>query len=164
MDPIPKRLVCEGVSFLALFQHDEENKEKRVHMKVSRIFKSLLLSQTLLIATSVLAANANNGALKVSAPVSVNGTTLAIGDYQVNWEGTGADVEVNISKSNKVIVTLPGHLIELDRPAHDSSYTTNQSEDGSATLIEIDFRGKKYKLAVGQDAAASVSMKAGAEN
>jgi hypothetical protein len=100
----------------------------------------------------------------VAAPVSVNGTTLAIGDYQVNWEGTGADVEVNISKSNKVIVTLPGHLIELDRPAHDSSYTTNQSEDGSATLIEIDFRGKKYKLAVGQDAAASVSMKAGAEN
>jgi hypothetical protein len=91
----------------------------------------------------------------VAAPVSVNGTTLAIGDYQVNWEGT---------ESNKVLVTLPGHLIELDRPAHDSSYTTNQSEDGSATLIEIDFRGKKYKLAVGHDAAASVSMKAGAEN
>jgi hypothetical protein len=56
MDPIPKRFVCEGVSFLALFQHDEEKKEKRVHMKVSRTFKSLLLSQTLLIATSVLAA------------------------------------------------------------------------------------------------------------
>jgi hypothetical protein len=53
MDPNPNRSVCEGASFLALFQHDEEKKEKRVHMKVSRIFRSLLLAQTLLIATSV---------------------------------------------------------------------------------------------------------------
>ena len=164
MDSNLKRSVCEGASFLALFQHDEENKEKRVHMKVSRIFGSLLLAQTLLIATSVSATNANKGTLEVSEPVTVNGTKLAIGDYQVNWEGPGADVEVNISKSNKVVAALPGHLIELDRPAHDSSYTTNKSEDGSATLIEIHFRGKKYKLAVGQDVAASESMKSGAEN
>ena len=100
----------------------------------------------------------------MSEPVSVNGTKLAIGDYRVNWEGTGANVEVNFSKSNKVVATLPGHLVELDRPAHDSSYTTNKSEDGSATLIEIHLRGEKYKLAVGQDVAASESMKDGAEN
>jgi hypothetical protein len=52
-------------------------------MKVSRIFRSLLLAQTLLIATSALAANDNKGALKVSEPVTVNGTKLAIGDYKV---------------------------------------------------------------------------------
>lgn len=80
-------------------------------MKVSRIFRSLLLAQTLLMATSVLAANANKGALKVSEPVTVNGTKLVIGDYQVNWEGTGANVEVNISKSNKVVATLPAHHV-----------------------------------------------------
>jgi hypothetical protein len=74
-------------------------------MKVSRIFRSLLLAETLLIATSALAANDNKGALKVSEPVAVNGTKLAIGDYKVNWEGTGANVEVNISKSNKVVAT-----------------------------------------------------------
>ena len=78
-----------------------------------------MLAQTLLIATSALAANDNKGALKVSEPVTVNGTKLGIGDYKVNWEGTGADVEVNISKSNKVVATLPGHLVELDRPAHE---------------------------------------------
>ena len=132
-------------------------------MKVSRIVKSLLLGQAL-IATSALAANDNKGALKVSEPVTVNGTKLGIGDYKVNWEGTGANVEVNISKSNKVLATLPGHLVELDRPAHDSSYTTHKSEDGSASLIEIHFRGKKYKLEVGQEVAASESMKGGAEN
>jgi len=124
-------------------------------MKVSRIVKGLLLAQTLLMATSALAANANRGALKVSEPVTVNGTKLATGDYQVNWEGTGANVEVNISKSNKVLATLPGHLVELDRPAHDSSYTTQRQEDGSASVIEIHFSGKKYKLEVGQEAAAS---------
>jgi hypothetical protein len=133
-------------------------------MKVSRIFRSLLLAQTLLIATSALAANDNKGALKVSEPVTVNGTKLAIGDYKVNWEGTGADVEVNISKSNKVVATLPGHLVELDRPAHDSSYTTDKDENGSASLIEIHFQGKKYKLEVGKEVAAAESTKGGAEN
>jgi hypothetical protein len=133
-------------------------------MKVSRIFRSLLLAQTLLMATSVLAAIANKGALKVSEPVTVNGTKLVIGDYQVNWQGTGANVEVNISKSNKVVATLPAHLVELSRPAHDSSYTTQKQEDGSASVIEIYFSGKKYKLEVRQEAAASESMKDAAEN
>jgi hypothetical protein len=132
-------------------------------MKVSRIVKSLLLGQAL-IATGALAANDNKGALKVSEPVTVNGTKLGIGDYKVNWEGTGANVEVNISKSNKVLATLPGHLVELDRPARDSSYTTDKGEDGSASLIEIHFQGKKYKLEVGKEAAAPESMKGGAEN
>ena len=65
MDPNPNRSVCEGARFSALFQHDEEKKEKRVHMKVSRICRNLLLAQTLLIATSALAANDNKEALKV---------------------------------------------------------------------------------------------------
>jgi hypothetical protein len=133
-------------------------------MKVSRIVKGLLLAQMMLMATSALAANANKGPLKVSEPVTVNGTKLPIGDYQVNWDGTGANVEVNISKSNKVVATLQAHLVELSRPAHDSSYTTQQQEDGSASVIEIQFSGKKYKLEVGQEAAASVSMKDAAEN
>jgi hypothetical protein len=133
-------------------------------MKVSRIVKGLLLAQMMLMATSALGANANKGPLKVSEPVTVNGTKLPIGDYQVNWDGTGANVEVNISKSNKVVATLQAHLVELSRPAHDSSYTTQQQEDGSASVIEIQFSGKKYKLEVGQEAAASVSMKDAAEN
>jgi hypothetical protein len=133
-------------------------------MKVTRIVKGLLLVQTLLMSTSALAANANKGALKVSEPVMVNGTKLATGDYQVSWEGTGADVEVNISRSNKVVATLPAHLVELSRPAHDSSYTTRRQEDGTASVIEIHFSGKKYKLEVGQEAAASESMKDAAEN
>lgn len=133
-------------------------------MKVSRIVKGLLLAQMMLMATSALAANANKGPRKVSEPVTVNGTKLPIGDYQVNWDGTGANVEVNISKSNKVVATLQAHLVELSRPAHDSSYTTQQQEDGSASVIEIQFSGKKYKLEVGQEAAASVSMKDAAEN
>jgi hypothetical protein len=68
-------------------------------MKMSRISKGLLLAATFLIATSALAGN--KGSLNISEPVTVNGTKLAAGDYQVKWEGTGPNVELNIIKSKK---------------------------------------------------------------
>ncbi len=121
-------------------------------MNLSRIYKGLLLAATLLIATSALAAN--KGSLNISQPVTVNGTKLAVGDYQVKWEGTGPNVELNIIKSNRVIVTVPARLVELSRPERDSSSVTRKADDGTTSLTEIRFSGKKYELSIGQEAAS----------
>jgi hypothetical protein len=126
-------------------------------MKASKISKGLLLGLTLLLATSAWAAN--KGSLTVNEPVTVNGTTLAAGDYQFNWEGTGSNVELNILKSAKVVVTVPARLVELSRPGNDSAYVTRKAEDGSLSLVEIHFSGKKYELAIGQESAATESVR-----
>jgi hypothetical protein len=118
-------------------------------MKMSRISKGLLLAATFLIATSALAAN--KGSLNISEPVTVNGTKLAAGDYQVKWEGTGPNVELNIIKSKKVVVTVPARLVELSRPELDSASVTRMAEDGTTSLTEIRFAGSKYELAIGQE-------------
>jgi hypothetical protein len=127
-------------------------KRKRVCMKVSRISKGLLLGAAMLMATDALAAN--KGSLKIYEPVTVNGTKLAVGDYQVKWEGTGPNVELNIIKSNRVIATVPVRLVELSRPERDSASVTRKVEDGTTSLTEIRFSGKKYELSIGQEAAS----------
>jgi hypothetical protein len=124
---------------------------------MSRISKGLLLAATFLIATSALAAN--KGSLNISEPLTVNGTKLAAGDYQVKWEGTGPNVELNIIKSNRVIVTVTARLVELSRPGRDSASVTRKAEDGTTSLTEIRFSGKKYELAIGQESAATESIK-----
>lgn len=128
-------------------------------MKVSSIFKVLILGQVLLMATSAFATT--KGGLTVQEPVTVNGTRLAIGGYEVKWEGTGPDVELSIFKSKKLVATVPAHFVELSRPEHSSAYGSEKEEDGTVSLTVIYFSGKKYKLEVGQGPSSPQSMKEG---
>jgi len=124
-------------------------------MKLSTISKGLLLGLALLLATSAFAAN--KGALQVSDPVTVSGKQLAAGEYKVTWEGTGPNVDLNIMQGKKVVATVPARVIDLDQaPNHDAA-VTRANGDGSKSLSEIRFYGKKYALAIGSESAKAES-------
>jgi hypothetical protein len=120
-------------------------------MKSSRISKGLLLGLALLLATSAFAAN--KGSLKVSDPVTVSGKSLAAGEYTFKWEGNGPNVELSFLHGNKVIATTSARMIDLDRSAYSDTSVVRRNDDGSRTLSEIRFAGKKYALALGAEAA-----------
>jgi hypothetical protein len=120
-------------------------------MRSSRISKGLLLGLALLLATSAFAAN--KGSLKVSDPVTVSGKSLAAGEYTVKWEGNGPNVELNFLQGNKVVATTSARMIDLDRSAYSDTSVVRRNDDGSRTLSEIRFAGKKYALALGDEAA-----------
>ena len=122
-------------------------------MKASKITKGLLLGLALLLATSAFAAN--KGSLKVSDPVTVNGKQLAAGEYKVSWEGNGPSVELHIMQGKNVVATVPAKVVDLPRPASDDGAVVNTSGDGSRSLSQIRFSGKKYALAVGGDTASA---------
>jgi hypothetical protein len=127
-------------------------------MKVSKISNGLMLGMTLLLATTASGATNDSqrkGSLKIEEPVTVNGTRLAAGDYQLKWEGTGPDVELNIIQSHNIVATVPARLVDLTRPGRINAYETEKEEDGSRLLTGIDFSGKKYELAIGQSSAAT---------
>jgi hypothetical protein len=87
-------------------------------------------------------------------PVTVSGTQLPAGDYSVKWDGNGPNVEVSFLKGNKVVATTPARLIDLSqKPNNDSAVLTSNS-DGSKSLTEIHFGGKKYALAIGTESAS----------
>ena len=85
--------------------------------------------------------------------MTVSGRQLAPGAYTVEWEGNGPNVELNILQGKKVVATMPARLIDLNRSADGDSAVVRKNDDGSRTLAEIRFAGKKYALALGNESA-----------
>lgn len=118
-------------------------------MKTSRMYKGLLLGLALLLATSAFAAN--KGSLQVTDTFTVAGKQLAPGEYKVTWEGTGSNVDLNIMKGKSVVATVPARVVALDRAPNDDAAVVNNNTDGSRSLAEIRFSGKKFALAIGSE-------------
>lgn len=125
-------------------------------MKLTNISKGLLLGLALLLSTSVFASNVSNkGTLQIADRVTVSGTQLSPGSYSVKWEGKGPSVEVSILQGHKVVATTQARVVDLTQsPSSDSALTT-QNADGSKSLSEIRFGGKKYTLQIGQESASA---------
>jgi hypothetical protein len=124
-------------------------------MKVSGVFKASLLSLALLLATSAFAAN--KGSLNLGSPTTVAGTKLAAGEYGVQWEGTGPEVQVNIMRGKKVVATVPAQVVTLDEASRLDSAVVKSNNDGSRSLSQIRFSGKKLALTVGEQSGGSAA-------
>ncbi|MFZ0286725.1 MAG: hypothetical protein WAL32_15975 [Terriglobales bacterium] len=126
-------------------------------MKSANVSKGLLLGMAMLLATSVFAATTRytKGSLQLTDPVTVSGTTVPAGDYSVKWEGTGSNVQLNILKGRKVIASTPARVFNLDESSNSNSAVIRDNGDGSKSLSEIHFSGKKYALAIGQESASA---------
>ncbi len=122
-------------------------------MKFANFSKGLLLGLALLLATSAFAA-ANKGSMQLLNPVTVSGKQLPAGDYSVKWDGNGPNVELNILKGNKVVATTPARLIDLSQKPNGDAAVVKNNDDGSKSLSEIRFGGKRYALAIGQETAS----------
>ena len=122
-----------------------------------KLSKSLLLGVALTLATSAFAAN--KATMQVSEPTQVNGTKLAPGDYKVEWEGNGPNVDVSILKGKTVVAKVPAQIVNLDQTASANATVVKKNDDGTRTLSQIRVSGKKYALAVGEDAAKAEATK-----
>jgi len=116
----------------------------------------------LLLCTSAFAAS--KGSFSIDTAATISGHQLAPGDYQAKWDGTGPAVEVSILSNGKLVTTAPAHLVELSTPGSNNAVALKQHDDGSWTVKEIDFAGKKYELHFQGDPAASESMSQGDNN
>jgi hypothetical protein len=123
-------------------------KEKRTAMKFTTFTKSLVLGAALILASSAFAAS--KASLSLSNPVLVNGTTVKAGDYKLEWEGSGSDVELSIMQGKKVLAKVPAHVVSLDSVAINSAAITRKSDAGPSTLTGVRFAGKKFALDLGQ--------------
>jgi len=122
-------------------------------MKFANVSKGLLLGLALLLATSALAAT-NKGSVQLQDSVTVSGKQLRAGEYSVKWDGSGPNVELSILKGNKVVATTPARLIDLNEKSNRDAAVVQNNGDGSKSLAEIHFSGKKYALAIGSESAS----------
>lgn len=115
-------------------------------MRISRFAKSFALGIALVLSSVVFASS--KGSLLVSTQVTVNGKALAPGQYSVVWDGTGPDVQVNFVKGKKVVATAQAHLVDLTSPPAGDSAIIQKNSDGTSSLAQIRFGGKKKALSL----------------
>jgi hypothetical protein len=128
-------------------------------MKLSIISNSLLPGLAFVLVTTAFAASkTNKGSFEVFDSVTVSGHQLAPGQYKLTWDGTGPDVEAMILSQGKLMATVPAHLTDLDQAQPANAIVSRKNDDGSVSLTQVDFRGKKYALSFGNDSAATDSM------
>jgi hypothetical protein len=108
------------------------------------VSKSLVLGLALLLASSAFAAT--KASLQLSHPVTVNGTPLKAGDYKVQWEGNGPNVELSIMQGKNVVAKVPAHVVDLQTPAANDAAVTRQNGSGPNSLAGLRFQGKKFAL------------------
>jgi len=126
-------------------------------MKFVTASKILLMGLTLLLASSAMAATKAN--LTLGDQVTVNGTTLKPGDYKLEWDGSGPNVEVSILQGKTVVTKLPAKLVELRTPAANNAALITTNGDGTRSLSGARFEGKKYSLAIGESSDGAGSAK-----
>ena len=115
----------------------------------TRISQGLLLVSTVLLAASAFAAN--KGSFELQHPAQLAGKQLASGSYKVEWEGTGDQVQVSIMQGSKQVAVTSAHLVPVQVAAPNDSALINVNPDGSRSVAQLRFRGKKFALEISNE-------------
>jgi hypothetical protein len=110
----------------------------------------------LLLASSAFAAT--KASLNLQHPTIINGTKLKAGDYKLEWDGSGPNVEVSIIQGKNVLTKVPAKVVDLSSPSQNSAAVVTLNSDGTSTLSGARFEGKRFALELGE---ASEGMQAG---
>jgi hypothetical protein len=114
-------------------------------------------SPSFLLATAAFAGPANRGTVNTDETVTVGGKQLPAGRYQVEWAGSGSDVEISILNGKTTVAKVQAQIVPLQVAGRESGYSTSADPSGNKTLTEIFFSGKKYVLSIGDASAVAAS-------
>jgi hypothetical protein len=130
---------------------------KLTNVKFSTVSKSLVMGAALLLASSAFAGTKGN--LELHNPTVVNGTQLKPGDYKLEWEGAGPNVEVSVLRGKTVVAKVPARVVDLPSPSINTAAITTTNSDGTTALSGARFEGKKFALEIGGSADGTSASK-----
>jgi len=113
-------------------------------MKCAKVSQSLMMGLALLLASSAFAAT--KATLNLQTPTNINGTKVKAGEYKIQWEGSGPNVEVSIMRGKNVLAKVPAKVVDLNSAADSNAAIVTRNDDGTSTLAGARFEGKKFAL------------------
>ena len=122
-------------------------------MKMSR-FSLAILGATFLFSTSAFAQSENKGKLSVPETITVEGKQLPPGDYKVEWDGTGPNVEVKILKGKETVATVPARVVQTQSQGYGELLRRNQAAGRQpGYCLRFTSAERTYSLEIGQSSA-----------
>jgi hypothetical protein len=113
----------------------------------------VLLTAVVLLAGSAFAAS--KGSMELLKPATVAGTQLPAGNYTVQWDGQGDQVQLQIFKGKKAITSASAHVVKLEHPLPENSVVVTPNTDGSRSISRINFGKKDFALELSDEGAGS---------
>ena len=113
-------------------------------MKCAKVSNGLVMGLALLLASSAFAAT--KATLNLQTPTNINGTKVKAGEYKIQWEGSGPNVEVSIMRGKNVLAKVPAKVVDLNSAADSNAAIVTRNDDGTSTLAGARFEGKKFAL------------------
>jgi hypothetical protein len=116
-------------------------------MTFSTISKSVVMGLALLLASSAFAVT--KASLNLQSPTTISGTKLKAGEYKLEWDGSGPNVEVSIMQGRNVLAKVQAKVVDLNSPSANNAAVVIKNNDGTSTLSGARFAGKKFALELG---------------
>jgi len=109
--------------------------------------KVKLVLVILIVIGSNLQAWANNGkTVSFRTEVTLNGSKLPSGYYEISWVSHSPEATVTFAKTGQATVTAMGKWVDRGAKYHTDAVVYSNNPDGSHTLLEIRFAGKNQAL------------------
>ena len=107
------------------------------------------------LSLNTFAKDKNETRVTLPDSVQVGTTDLKPGEYTLQWDGNGPDVQVKVLKGKSVVATVPAKLTH-GTSGHANTITT-RTVGNVKTLDEVDFAGGKQSLVFGEATATQSS-------
>ena len=114
-------------------------------MQVAKLTRVLVPVLVLALTATALAAT-GSGTVSLSSATQLNGKSLAAGEYKVKWDSHSPDAEVTFLQGKTTVASAHAKLVDRDEASRWDAVVTRANPDGSKTLLEIRFEGKKSVL------------------
>ncbi len=109
-------------------------------------YAALLSMLAVLCSASALARDKNQHSVQIPDSVQVGDTQLKPGNYKIEWQGTGPEIQVNFVRDGKTVATVPGTLKTNDPKVTQDEIVTNTTSANARMLEQIDFSRNKESL------------------
>src|SRR5690242_5455724 len=123
---------------------------RRGKMKSNGYRGNTLAMVAIFLGVCLSAAAANSRTVSVKTAVNLNGTEITPGFYVVEWVTHSPEATVTFTRNGQAVVTAPGKMVERDTKSLSDAVVYSNNADGSHTLKELRFAGKKQVLVFGE--------------
>jgi hypothetical protein len=114
-------------------------------MKFAKLTRVLVPVLALALTATAFAAS-STGTITLSSAVQLNGKSLAAGEYKVKWDSHSPQADVTFLQGKTAVVTAHAKVVDDTEASLWNSVLTRDNSDGSKTLMEVHFKGKRSFL------------------
>jgi|SRR5215471_16073588 len=93
--------------------------------------------------------------ITIPESAQVGSSQLKPGDYKLQWEGAGPDVQVAFVQNGKTVATVPAKLVDKKDVPRSDAIVYKAGNGNSRTINEIDLAKTKQALILGGAAGES---------